>query len=863
MKHKMLRSAALALLCAFGAAAASAQTAGYTIVSSSLLHDATGTLVTNATIRFQPANAAGAPISFRAGGTGGQAIAYAVSTTVTAGAFSIQLADTSLTSPVNVCYSVTLISNLTGRQIPFPGYSCIQPSGSAWDFDTYTPNLAALVVEQAGPTGPAGPAGPTGATGAAGSGSGATAFSGLTGTALPAQLPAATTSLQGAVQLPSGASSNVLGSAAMTATSAYDGAGVAATAQSTAETFATSAIATSLTAAQTFATSAVSAERAAAANAANITSGVISSARLPNGIQKRLTHGAKLVVLGDSISMGYGLASPATTMYGYLMSQDFGVTLYDRAISGDQACDLWPLQITPNVTTDQPVQATSNLYTLMIGTNDADVKGVGSYEAVFNTCQQAVLAWLAVPLENKVLPGNSAYVNTSGANSAASVTTNGVAQATMTATGVQTATIVTTGNPIYVWQFIKDGTAGSFTLSVDGGTAQGPFSTTTTPAIATQNGGTASVALAGRYPVAAGTHTVAFTWVSGTVGIVGVGSIPANPYYSAPTIAVGQVPNQGPTGAISTPATIAQYTSDVLVNAALIAGDGGDVRIAYDENYMLATAAEMSGGAAPLHPGPLGHVHLAQAFEATIQAVPSNTTKVVLPYTVTTSSTSGSSSTIGTIPTMNSSINGGYYSLLPTALGANGQINSISIGFNTSPNGTTPITVYIENNTTGNYYEMASSSSYFTVTPTTCTAPCTQTFVAGTAFTAPTVAATNYILVSETSGALVGYNSTTGSWAYNTGAPSTSAYGYSISTGTLALSVSVGPVASPPTTNVVTLPGMLPTGHCSLPNPVNSSALTNDTAPNAVYVSATGTDQITITNPAVGGMIFTGICTSY
>jgi len=150
MKHNVLRSAALALLCAFGAATASAQTSGYTIVSGSHLLDATGTVVTSATIRFQPVNAAGVPISFRAGGAGGQAIANPVSTTVTSGAFSIQLADTSLTSPLNVCYSVTLISNLTGRQIPFPGYSCIQPSGSSWNFDTYTPNLGNLVLEQYG-----------------------------------------------------------------------------------------------------------------------------------------------------------------------------------------------------------------------------------------------------------------------------------------------------------------------------------------------------------------------------------------------------------------------------------------------------------------------------------------------------------------------------------------------------------------------------------------------------------------------------------------------------------------------------------------------------------------------------------------
>lgn len=76
---------------------------------------------------------------------------------------------------------------------------------------------------------------------------GASSFSALTGTATPAQLPAATTSAQGAVELPSGASTNVLGSAAMTASTAYDAFGAATTAAAgavtTAETFATAAVA--------------------------------------------------------------------------------------------------------------------------------------------------------------------------------------------------------------------------------------------------------------------------------------------------------------------------------------------------------------------------------------------------------------------------------------------------------------------------------------------------------------------------------------------------------------------------------------------------------------------------------------------
>jgi hypothetical protein len=125
---------------------------GYTQVSAAALKDATGTLVANATITFTPVNNAGVPISFKAGG-GGQTISTHVSATVTQGVFSIQLADTTLTTPVNVGYAVTLVDNLTGEQLLGPGYGCVQPSGAAWSFDACVPNLAGLVAVQTGPAG--------------------------------------------------------------------------------------------------------------------------------------------------------------------------------------------------------------------------------------------------------------------------------------------------------------------------------------------------------------------------------------------------------------------------------------------------------------------------------------------------------------------------------------------------------------------------------------------------------------------------------------------------------------------------------------------------------------------------------------
>jgi hypothetical protein len=164
MKKLMLLLSTLVMLCT----PAFAATAGHVTVSGSNVQDSTGTLLDSVTISFAPVNNSGAPISYRVDGKG-QAISTPVTTLMTNGAFSITLADTSLTAPQNVCYSVTIRNNSNGKQILGPGYNCVQPSASgpavtssnAWctaqgvcDFNKYSPNLAALVIVQTGPAGP-------------------------------------------------------------------------------------------------------------------------------------------------------------------------------------------------------------------------------------------------------------------------------------------------------------------------------------------------------------------------------------------------------------------------------------------------------------------------------------------------------------------------------------------------------------------------------------------------------------------------------------------------------------------------------------------------------------------------------------
>jgi hypothetical protein len=130
-----------------------------TTVSSTNLCDATGTPIVSATIQFQPVLSNGLFTSFKYGGsTGGQASSKPVSTQVVNGAFSIVLADTAQTFPINIGYAVTCTDKATGyvHLSPKQGYGCFQPTGSAVNFDEVDPNLAPQVTVQTGPTGATG-----------------------------------------------------------------------------------------------------------------------------------------------------------------------------------------------------------------------------------------------------------------------------------------------------------------------------------------------------------------------------------------------------------------------------------------------------------------------------------------------------------------------------------------------------------------------------------------------------------------------------------------------------------------------------------------------------------------------------------
>jgi hypothetical protein len=156
------------------AASAFAQTTGWVTVTGSHVQNASGVPLASGTIIFSPVTATGNPLSFRAGGNGGQVVTQPLIAHVTYGQFSLQLPDTGLTSPVNVCFSVKVIAGSQGNVLG-TGYACLQPAASnSWcsasvcNFDNYVPSTPGLTQTTTGPAGPQGPAGPTGATGATG-----------------------------------------------------------------------------------------------------------------------------------------------------------------------------------------------------------------------------------------------------------------------------------------------------------------------------------------------------------------------------------------------------------------------------------------------------------------------------------------------------------------------------------------------------------------------------------------------------------------------------------------------------------------------------------------------------------------------
>jgi lysophospholipase L1-like esterase len=320
---------------------------------------------------------------------------------------------------------------------------------------------------------------------------------------------------------------------------------------------------------------------------------------------------------GDSITFGLYATAPQYN-YPSQIAADAGMLLTNRGISGEQACDM-----TMNETTlENPGASNNPLYTILIGTNDANIKGTGAYEGVYNLCHQAALSWLSIPSTFKVLDSAATATGTWNADSPPWNNIPG-GENSSTAGSTLTYSITTYGAPIYFWYYVSDGWTGTFIYSVDNGPAV-TVANHTTPAIATNNGGTAGLAVA-RIPVTAGNHTLVVTASGGSVvAPVGVGTPSNLVERGAAKVYVGGVPRQQND---QNSAATAEYNTDVINNVALLQGDGLPVYFVNVRNYLNDTS-DMSN---QLHPDNSGYRHLADAFESVAQ--PSNSTPTWQNYT--------------------------------------------------------------------------------------------------------------------------------------------------------------------------------------------------------------------------------------
>jgi hypothetical protein len=321
---------------------------------------------------------------------------------------------------------------------------------------------------------------------------------------------------------------------------------------------------------------------------------------------------------GDSITYGATLSDPATQAYPALVQAYEGIATDNFskfARSGDQACDIPTQQIFPN--SDDPATSPHHVSSVLIGTNDADVKGVGAYESVFLLCHQAAIAWLAIPASKKILASSSAVTAIgSGALDASNHWNAWVTEARGASVSFRiTSTQI---GPIYAWVRISDTSPATYSYALDG-MMMGSAAAQTTPHIATQNGTSDSLSLLRLANVPAGTHTVTFTQTnngSSGVGVLGIAVPSGTATGQMPTVLVGTVPYQlrGGTGPCSyNDAPCQQYIADIEADVNLFAGDGLDVRLFDTRKYMLGTTNEMADS---LHPNSLGQIELSHAVES-------------------------------------------------------------------------------------------------------------------------------------------------------------------------------------------------------------------------------------------------------
>lgn len=321
---------------------------------------------------------------------------------------------------------------------------------------------------------------------------------------------------------------------------------------------------------------------------------------------------------GDSITCGfYAMPNDGTglvwSMEGYagLFDTSLGVPAQNWCRQGDTAADLsrlWvPFHSTPTSTGNQ-------LFTMMIGTNDAYRYGIAPVALQTYTAEvTAAVSWLAIPNSDKVLANAVTQQTGTWSQDVGFGMMSSSAGASMTFTVNEPAP----GRNLYVVYHVwaqPYGQAGKASIAVDG-TVQATVdeSQNSGVCIPTENG-TADTFLAQVVPLgAAGPHTITFTSVGpsgSSVGLLwaGVAQQDYRTVDGAPEVLLSYVTNS-PSGNQTFAAD--NYSLQLQSLIPTLAADGMNVKAVNSTRVMDPN----TDFADILHPNNFGHAKLAAAFE--------------------------------------------------------------------------------------------------------------------------------------------------------------------------------------------------------------------------------------------------------
>jgi lysophospholipase L1-like esterase len=329
---------------------------------------------------------------------------------------------------------------------------------------------------------------------------------------------------------------------------------------------------------------------------------------------------AAIINFGASITCGYYATSTgaqgnvySTQGYAGLFDAHVGAPSQNLCRSGDQAADTVKTWVQPNA---QPKLGGNQLFTIMVGTNDANNCGASDgCLANWSSSLKAALAWMALPASDKTL-GTAVVTRTGSWKTDLGM---GISTTDPGASVSLPFHQVVSGRMLYLAYRVFDASAVSgatATVSVDGHPVSVLNSIVNTGhAISTVNGSTDSIFLASVPLGAAGDHNVTITTGSGggffSFLWAGLSTGPYTADSGAPRVMLVGLPIST---SASLNAVLSRYTALQPEIVSALAADGISITLV-PLDTVLNPASDFVD---TLHPNDSGHHKLAAALEAAL-----------------------------------------------------------------------------------------------------------------------------------------------------------------------------------------------------------------------------------------------------